>query len=167
MHIGPLQFKLPCELVRKLILKKSVFVREYKIKVIGFIVGNTSLWFLFFVSHFQYGMLLAALMFSIISIMALGYPWYFARKVSRTHNAVVDGQTWEFTDDNVIVRLGDRTETRSSWDKIVRIDECDGHLLLVTRDGSCSPIPLYLLGDVGIKEIRGMVTKQFADKKLA
>ena len=79
----------------------------------------------------------------------MAFPWYLAKRISRSHNAVTEGQTWVFTDDFVLVTNNDKTEIRSAWSKIVKTDECDGYLLLVTSDGSCSPIPMDLLGKGG------------------
>ena len=167
MHIGPLTFKLPYGLVRQLILRKTVYKREYYLKVIGGIIGCASLLVLMVVSGYQYGMVLATIMFTVICALAAYMPWHIARRIAKKHRSVINGQTWEFLDDEIIVTNSDNSVTRSPWNIIKRVDRLGAFVLLVTQDGSCSPIPLVELGEQGTMEIINKVASCCGDKKSA
>lgn len=157
MLIGPLTFQIPERVIRRLIVRDRWQQREFRLTVIGVIIGTAATWFLAFASRWASGYDLVAISMTALLFSVITGPYIYARKLAKKLPGVITPQTWTFSDMGIVVENTDGTKINSPWSVVSRLSISDGYMNLHAKTGACSPIPLSLVGQEGVEAIRAIL----------
>lgn len=112
----------------------------------GGVFGTATLWLIAWASGFGSGWILAASLFTTLTISIPFSVRFWARRVAKTLPGVATPQTWLFDSSGISVTNEKGQVTISPWSAVMRVTRDTDYGYLEDHSGGKSPLPLAIIG---------------------